>query len=124
MEFGILGPVEVRRDGRVVHVRGENPRAVLAILLLHANEPVSAERLAVALWGEEAPTGAVRTVQVHVSRVRKALGDAGVLATTPAGYRLAVRPGELDAERFELLVAQGRAALVAQDPGRAAVVLR
>ena len=50
------------------------------------------ERLAVALWGEEAPAGAMRTVQVHVSRLRKALGDPEAMATTPAGYRLRVRP--------------------------------
>ena len=74
---------------------------------------VSAERLAVALWGEDAPAGAMKTVQVHVSRLRKALGDPEVLVTTPAGYRLRVRPGELDAERFERLVADGRAALAA-----------
>ena len=59
-----------------VALGGTKPRALLAVLLLHANEPVSAERLAVALWGEDAPAGAVKTVQVHVSRLRKALGDA------------------------------------------------
>ena len=75
MEFGVLGPLEVRRDGRAVALPGGKPRAVLAFLLLHANEPVSAERLAVALWGEDAPAGAAKTVQVHVSRLRRALGD-------------------------------------------------
>ena len=74
---------------------------MLAVLLLHPNQPVSAERLAVALWGEEAPAGATRTVHVNVSRLRKALGDGEVLTTTPAGYRLRVLPGELDADRFE-----------------------
>ena len=70
---------------------------------------MSAERLAVALWGEDAPPSAVKTVQVYVSRLRKALGDPDVLVTTPAGYRLRVRAGELDAERFERQVAEGRA---------------
>ena len=64
---------------------GVKPRAVLAVLLLHANEPVSAERLAVALWGEDAPAGAVKTVQVHVSRLRKALGDAEVAGDDAGG---------------------------------------
>src|SRR4051794_17634282 len=110
MEFGILGPLEVRRDEPVA-LGGGKPRTVLAALLLRANEPVSAERLAVALWGAEAPASAVRTVQVYVSRLRKLLGDDAALIRTPAGYRLRVRPDELDAARFERLAAQGRRAL-------------
>jgi WD40 repeat protein/DNA-binding SARP family transcriptional activator/energy-coupling factor transporter ATP-binding protein EcfA2 len=116
MEFLILGPIDVRNASGAVALGGLKPRAVLAVLLLRANEPVSAERLALALWGEDAPGGAVKTVQVHVSRLRKALGDPDVLTTTAAGYRLRVRPGELDAERFEALVESGRQAL---DEGRA-----
>src|SRR4051794_34103746 len=73
MDFQILGPLEVRSERGAVAVEGLKPRAVLAMLLLHANEPVTAERLAVALWGEDAPAGAVKTV--HVSRLRKTLGD-------------------------------------------------
>ncbi len=80
---------------------------------MHANQPVSAERLAVALWGEDAPPSAAKTVQVYVARLRKALDDPGVLVTTPAGYCLRVGPGELDAERFERQVADGRRALAA-----------
>jgi DNA-binding SARP family transcriptional activator len=82
MEFSVLGPLEVRADGRPVAVGGIKPRAVLAVLALHANQPVSAERLALALWGQDAPAGAVKTVQVYVSRLRRALGEADVLATT------------------------------------------
>ena len=103
---------------------GIKPRAVLAVLLLHANEPVSAERLALALWGEDAPAGAVKTVQVHVSRLRKALDDAAAVATTPAGYRLRVRRDELDVERFERGVEAGRRALAGGAPERAAALLR
>ena len=124
MEFRILGPLEVRSQQGVLAMGGVKPRAVLAVLLLHANEPVSAERLALALWGEEAPAGAVKTVQVHISRLRKALGDGEIVATTPAGYRLRVRPGELDAERFERLVEDGRRALAAGEPEHAGAVLR
>src|SRR4051812_10014197 len=101
MEFGILGPLEVRAAGRTVALGGARPRAVFAVLALHANQPVSAERLAVALCGEDAPPRAVKTVQVYVARLRKALDDPEVLVTTPAGYTLRVQPGELDAERFE-----------------------
>jgi hypothetical protein len=58
MDFRILGPLEVSADGRAVPLAGAKPRAVLAMLLLHPNEPVSAESLAAALWGEDAPAGA------------------------------------------------------------------
>jgi DNA-binding SARP family transcriptional activator len=124
MEFRILGPLEVNAESGPIALGGIKPRAVLAMLLLHANEPVSAERLASALWGEEVPAGAVKTVQVHVSRLRKALADPDAVATTPAGYRLRVRPGELDAERFARSVEEGRRALDAGDAERAAVLVR
>jgi predicted ATPase/DNA-binding SARP family transcriptional activator len=97
---------------------------VFAVLAVHANQPVSAERLAVALWGEDAPPSAVKTVQVYVARLRKAIGDPDALVTTPAGYRLRAGPGELDAEQFERLVADGREALLAGRAEDAAVRLR
>src|ERR1044072_8369483 len=124
MDFQILGPLEVRSERGAVGLEGLKPRAVLAVLLLHANEPVSAERLALALWGEDAPAGAVKTGQGHVARLRKALGDPDAVRTTPACYRVRVRPGELDAERFARRVAEGRRALEAGDPGRAGAGLR
>jgi len=124
MEFRILGLIDVRNEAGAVALGGKKPRAVLAVLLLHANEPVSAERLALALWGEDAPGGAVKTVQVHVSRLRRALGDPGIVATTAGGYRLRVRPDELDAERFERLVEEGRAALAGGQPEHASALLR
>src|SRR5215213_5573933 len=124
MEFGILGPLVVRADGRSVPLGGGKPRAVLAVLVLHANQPVSAERVAVALWGEDVPPSAVKTVQVYVARLRKALDDPDVLVTTPAGYCLRVRPGELDAERFEREIADGRQALATGRAQHAAAQLR
>jgi predicted ATPase/DNA-binding SARP family transcriptional activator len=124
MEFRILGSLDVRDDGGPVALGGAKPRGLLAMLLLNADEPVSAERLAVALWGEDAPAAAVKTIQVHVSRLRRALGDPGVLVTTPAGYRLHVRPGELDADRFEARSTEGRRALANGRPDRAARLLR
>jgi DNA-binding SARP family transcriptional activator/Tfp pilus assembly protein PilF len=113
MEFRILGAVEVRRDDEVVSVGGAKPRAILAVLLLHANQAVSAGTLALVLWGEDAAPRMVRAVQVHVSRLRKALADPDVLVTTPAGYVLRVRPGELDADRFQRLMDDGRRRLAA-----------
>ena len=97
---------------------------MFAVLALHANQSVSAERLALALWGEDVPPSAVKTVQVYVARLRKVLGDPDVVATTPAGYCLRVRPGELDAEQFERLVAGGRDALAAGRAEDAAARLR
>lgn len=124
MEFRILGAIEVRNEHGAVALGGVKPRAVLAVLLLHRNEPVSVDRLALALWGEDAPNGAVKTVQVHVSRLRKTLSDVERVTTTPVGYCLRVRPGELDVDRFELLVEDGRRALAAGQAVRAAAVLR
>ena len=124
MEFRILGPFEVHAGNGPVTVPGGKLRATLAVLVLHANEAVSAERMAVALWGEDAPAGAVKNVQVYVSRLRRALGDPDVLSTTPAGYRLRIAPGDLDADRFEQLAEEGRRALAAGEPERAADVLR
>jgi WD40 repeat protein/DNA-binding SARP family transcriptional activator len=126
MEFRILGPLEVRGETSVVTLGGTKPGAVLAMLLMHPNEPVSAERLARALWGDDTAPTTVKTVQVHVSRLRKALGDGKgeIVATTSAGYRVRVRPGELDAQRFEELVEHGRRALAAGQAEKAAAVLR
>src|SRR3954452_12052805 len=124
MEFKILGPLEVTGIRGPVPLTGLKQRSLLTVLLLNANEAVSAERLALALWGEDAASGATKTVQVHVSRLRKALGEDDVLTTTPVGYRLQVRPGEVDAERFRLLVDEGRQALAVGHAARASELLR
>src|SRR6478735_5092754 len=102
MQFGILGPLEVRAGGRLVALGGAKPRAVLAVLVLHRNRPVSAERLALALWGEDVPPTAVKTIQVYVARLRKALDEeSSRIISTRAGYCLQVGDSEFDAERFE-----------------------
>ncbi len=124
IEFGILGPLVVRREAGPVALGGGKPRALLAMLLLRPNEPVSPERLAAGLWGEDAPHGSVKTVQVHVSRLRKALGDPELLTTGPAGYRVRVRDGELDAEQFERLVERGRRELAAGNAEAASGLFR
>jgi predicted ATPase/DNA-binding SARP family transcriptional activator len=123
MRFGILGPLKVDDDGRELVLGGPRQRAVLAILLLHAREVVAGERLIDELWGEHAPASARKTVQVYVSNLRKVLGR-GVLLTDAGGYRLDTRPGQIDAERFEALVDEGRRALRSEDPGLAADRLR
>jgi DNA-binding SARP family transcriptional activator len=123
MDFRVLGPVEARDADRVLALGGPRQRALVALLLLHANEPVSAERVALGLWGEEAPASAGNAVHVYVSRLRRALGDADRLVTTTAGYRLRLEPGELDADRFERLVTDGRGALGCGDAPRARELL-
>jgi DNA-binding SARP family transcriptional activator len=124
MRFRILGPLVVPDDeGREVVLGGPRQRAVLAILLLHSGEVVPGKRLIDELWGERAPGGARKTIQVYVSNLRKALGR-GVLRTSAGGYQLDAAPGEIDAERFEAPIGEGRRALRAEDPALAAERLR
>ena len=112
MDFRILGPLEVLDQGRRVSLRRGKDQALLAYLLLHANEFVASDRLVDELWGERPPPTAAKILQNAVSQLRKALGDDR-LVTRPRGYMLRVEPGELDLERFELLAERGR---VAGDP--------
>ena len=107
MEFRVLGPIDVRRDGRSLALGGPKQRALLAFLLLQANEPVSRDRLINALWGAQASTGAGQSLDSYVSRLRKLLGPDR-LVRQPAGYVLRVEPGELDLARFEDLAARRR----------------
>jgi DNA-binding SARP family transcriptional activator len=107
--FRILGSVEVDDGGTVVDLGGSRQRAVLAILLLHRGEPVAVDRLVDQLYGERPPRTAVKSLQAHISRLRRALGD-GRLQTGGGGYALALAPGELDADRFAALIDEGRRA--------------
>ncbi len=99
MDFRILGPLAVLDGAIDVAPRRAKPRALLGLLLLHANERVGTDRIVDALWGEEPPTTADKALQGHVSALRKALGSARIL-TERSGYRLALEPGELDLDRF------------------------
>jgi DNA-binding SARP family transcriptional activator len=105
MQFRILGPLEVIDDGREVPFAGASQRALLALLLLHANEVVSSDRLIDQLWDAEPPASGVTALQVRVSQLRKALGGAADrLETKPPGYVLRVGPEELDLDRFTRLL--------------------
>ena len=88
---------------------------MLAILLLHRGEVVSADRIADELWGEQPPETAIKTVQVYVSRLRKALGE-GVLVTRGGGYVLEVEADQVDVDRFERLAARGARRSIAATP--------
>jgi predicted ATPase/DNA-binding SARP family transcriptional activator/class 3 adenylate cyclase len=108
MEFGILGPLEVRDGGGLVPLRGARQRALLTILVLHANEVVASARLVDLLWGDRPPKSAAKALQVHISQLRHLL-DAGVIATKAPGYALQIEAGQLDLERFQGLVAEASA---------------
>src|SRR5215213_9700968 len=96
----ILGPLEVELGGRPVAVSGGRLRALLARLALDAGRPVTVGRLVDAVWERELPADHVHALQSLVSRLRRVLG-ADAIEPAPGGYRLAVDPGAVDAERFE-----------------------
>ncbi len=106
-EFSVLGPLEVRCDGEPVAIPAPKQRALLGLLLLHANEPVSQEVLIDQLWGADAPPTARASLQNQVHALRKLLG-AETLVLLPSGYVVHVERDELDLERFERLVADAR----------------
>ena len=102
MEFRILGPFEVE-DGRPIPLGGAKQRSLLVLLLLARGRPVSTDRLIDEIWDGRPPATALKSVQVSIARLRKALGD-GRLVTHERGYELLVEPGEVDADRFDELV--------------------
>ena len=123
MEFRILGPLEVSRDGEPVPLRGGRQRALLALLVVHAGDVVAADRLVAELWPAGPPPTAGKIVQTYVSDLRKALGD-GAVATQPPGYRLVAGHEDVDARRFERLVAAGGRSVAAGAPAEAGETLR
>ena len=130
MDYGILGPFEVRARDQLVALRGARQRELLAVLLLHANEIVSSDRLIDDLWEGDPPPTAAKMIQNSVSQLRKLLEPEGVvegeqrLVTRSPGYLLRVEPGELDADRFEALAAEGRRELAAGEHAAALERLR
>ncbi len=109
LDFRILGPLEVVDGEATLPLSGRNQRSVLTLLLLHANRPVSTERMVDELWGDDPPRTATASVQNAISQLRKLLGVER-LVTKPAGYVLVVEDIELDLARFEGLVSQSRVA--------------
>jgi predicted ATPase/DNA-binding SARP family transcriptional activator len=122
MLFRVLGSLAVEHEGRPLALGGRKQRALLALLLLHANEVVSRDVLVDELWGGEPPRSALHSLEVYVSRLRKVVGER--LQTRPAGYMLELEPAELDVQCFEDLLAKGRAALRAGEATTAAEFLR
>jgi DNA-binding SARP family transcriptional activator len=126
VEFRILGPLEVLEDGRPLALGRLKERAVLSVLLLHANEFVSRDRLIDELWGTSPPPTARKAVNVHISRLRQTLMCNGhdPIATAEGGYRLAVDPAQFDAERVRILITQARGCIADGDSATASRLLR
>jgi DNA-binding SARP family transcriptional activator len=119
LEFRILGPTEVWNENQRLQLGGPKQRAVLALLLLEAGRVVSTDRLIDLLWGEQPPATAATSLQNFVSQLRKTVG-AGVLTTTPPGYRVEIAPEQLDLERFRRMVDEAKT----EPPAERALQLR
>jgi DNA-binding SARP family transcriptional activator len=127
IDYRLLGPTEAGVNGDALDIGGQKQRALLAILVLSANQEVSRDVLVDRLWGERPPAGAQHTLEVYVSRLRKALEPVAggpVVLTRPGAYLLRAPSGHIDACRFERLATEGRRALAAGAPGQAAADLR
>jgi DNA-binding SARP family transcriptional activator/Flp pilus assembly protein TadD len=111
MEFGLLGPLMVRRDVGTVLISAGRQRVLLAALLLNANHAISADELTDILWAADPPATARKTLHNYVKRLRHALGDTdhSRITTRPGGYLISVDTGELDVTQFEALHGQARA---------------
>ncbi|MGZ6692081.1 MAG: BTAD domain-containing putative transcriptional regulator [Solirubrobacteraceae bacterium] len=127
IEFRILGPLELSVDDRVLPLGSPKQRALLALLLVHANETISRDQLIEELWAEAAPATVESGFHVYLSRLRRMLDTAaasGLLVREAHGYRLRVEPQQLDASRFDSLVGEGSEALAGGNAELAADFLR
>jgi predicted ATPase/DNA-binding SARP family transcriptional activator len=122
LEFAVLGALEVRAGGRPVKLEGGRPRALLAFMLAHANRELSPDELLEAVWRDRPLRDPQNVLHACVSRLRAAVG-AETLQTTRVGYRLTIDPEQLDATRFEHLLAEAGGALTADEPRAAANML-
>ena len=110
MHFRVLGPLEVDAGGGPVPLGGPKQRAVLAHLLIRANQLVPADNLVDEIWGDEPPEKARNVLQSYVSHLRKAVGRDRIQSLAP-GYRLRLDHSELDATRFDALMRDAKKAL-------------
>src|SRR3954469_3794804 len=109
IEVRLLGPLEVRVGGRVVPIPSRRQGGLMGEPALHAPEVVSRDRLVEDLWATDVPATAVKALQVHVSQLRKLLGDsASALVTRSPGYALDIEAEQVDARRFERLLRDGQ----------------
>ncbi|GAA4575706.1 BTAD domain-containing putative transcriptional regulator [Planotetraspora kaengkrachanensis] len=125
MRFGILGATEIWPGaGRPpITVGGPRVRAFLALLLLSPGRLVTTEHLIDGVYGDDPPNGAGNAVQSQIARLRRMIGDDGLIRSRSGGYLIEADPGDIDAHRFESLAAEGRRALAEGDHRRAAGML-
>lgn len=105
LDFGVLGPLQLIADGGPMSLGPPKQRAVLAMLVINRNRPVSVDALIDAVWGERPVPAARTSVHSYVSNLRRLLATAGVdarmvLASAPPGYRLMVGDADCDLGRF------------------------
>ena len=108
LSFRVLGPVEIWRHGELVTAGPPKARMVLAVLLSEAGRTVPVHRLVDAVWGEDPPASAKKNLHGYICALRhEILCRPDLIQRCESGYRLTVRPGELDADRFEALSEAG-----------------
>jgi DNA-binding SARP family transcriptional activator len=124
MDFGVLGPLQVSDGDGPVALGGPKPQTVLAVLLAHANQRVSTDRLIDEVYGESPPDAARKSLQSYVAQLRSAINvDGEVLRSDPPGYLLALSSEQLDSLLFEDQTLRARD-LMRSDPAQAAEQLR
>ncbi|MEV4224422.1 AfsR/SARP family transcriptional regulator [Nonomuraea sp. NPDC049725] len=119
VSFGVLGPLRVTVDSRTLDIP-MRMQQILAVLLCHRDQPMGTARIADQIWGENPPKSAAKSVHVAIHHLRRALSHSDRIVSTATGYMVVVRPGELDADRFECLVERG---MRAEEADRAAASL-
>ncbi len=110
MQVRLLGPVDVMVDGAPRPVHGLRRKALLAALALHCGEVVSTGRLVDVVWGQNAPSTAVNTLQSHVSYLRHLLASKAAIRAQPPGYLLDLGEDGTDVQLAERLLRQGQQA--------------
>ena len=125
LDYAVLGPLNVSGPQGPIELKAPKQRVLLAVLLLaYREDSVSAARLVDELWGNDPPVTAAKAVQVHLSKLRSALGPEQPIVTRPAGYAIRIEPEQLDLARFEALSERARAAGRDGDPQAAAGLWR
>jgi DNA-binding SARP family transcriptional activator/ABC-type branched-subunit amino acid transport system substrate-binding protein/streptogramin lyase len=124
MRYGILGHLEVTNGTGTVPIPHGRSRLLLAVLLVHADEPVASDRLIDALWGETPPPSASKSLHNLISGLRKSLGDGRLITHPRGGYQLSINGDEIDAASFEALTGDARDALTSGDLEHGARLLR
>lgn len=108
VELSILGPIGASRGGLALELGGPKQQGLLTLLLVHAGERVDADVCLEAVWGDQPPEGAMRSLRTYVSNLRRLLGPEVKIATVAQGYRLLLEDAHLDADQFESMVARAR----------------